>query len=250
MNGVSVKIETVFYATKGRTEVAMKRNNRVLILITILTCVLILFACKNISLNTYDAAKDTKSTTENGQDSGQTKEGNGQEALSTDAGQSGTEKSGTDNGSPDAKKAGSDQEEGEEDPTPTLIQPTANTELTIFTVNSDAEVKPATALIPVGTEITPQLIVDTVKEALAENSLMVGIESVTTKEDAVIVSFYSDQPPLADVGAGYEGAILDAIAQSLTDNLDDYNKVIYRVEGKAYVSGHVELGIDEVYLSD
>lgn len=226
----------------------MKRNNRVFLLITILTCVQILFACKNISLNTYDASKDTKKSTENGQDSGQTEDG--QTTLNVDAEQTGTDNSETDNSNPEEKQAGTDQNVTKEDPTPTLIQPTANKKLAIYTVNSDAEVEPATAMIPENTEITPQLIVDTVKDTLAENSLMVGIESVTTKGDAVIVSFYSDQPPLSDVGAGYEGAILDAIAQSLTDNLDGSNKIIYQVEGKAYVSGHVELGIDEVYLSD
>ena len=47
-----------------------------------------------------------------------------------------------------------------------------------------------------------------------------------------------DKAPLTNVGAGFEEAILNAIAQSIADNLDDYNKVIYRVEGGPYKSGH------------
>ena len=38
--------------------------------------------------------------------------------------------------------------------------------------------------------------------------------------------------------------------QSLTDNLDDYHKVIYQVEGRPYSSGHIELDVDEVYHED
>ena len=110
--------------------------------------------------------------------------------------------------------------------------------------------EPKTALIPNNEKITPELIVTTVVESMADQSLNVGIDSVTTKDDTVIVSFKSNQPPLVNVGAGIEASILDAIAQSLTENLKDYSKIIYRVDGKAYVSDHYELGINEVYLGD
>ena len=120
----------------------------------------------------------------------------------------------------------------------------------IYVVNNSTGLDPVTALVPADSEITPQLIVDTVVESMADQSLVVGIESVTTQDDVVIISFYSDQPPLSNVGSGLENAILDALAQSLTDNLDDYNKIIYRVEGNAYKSGHIELDIDEIYFED
>ncbi len=104
-------------------------------------------------------------------------------------------------------------------------------------------------MIPDDTEISAELIIDKVVEAMADKSLQIGIESVTTDADKIIVSFYSDQPPLANVGAGIELAILDAIGQSLIDNLPDYNKIIYQVEKGAYVSGHMVLGIDEAYFT-
>lgn len=135
-------------------------------------------------------------------------------------------------------------------PTPSVIQPTANKELSVFTVNIDSgDIQPITALVPEGSAITPELIVNTVVEAMEDQSIVVGIDSITTESDAIIVSFKSDKAPLDNVGAGYEVAILDAIAQSLIDNTD-YHKVIYRVEGKEYVSGHIQLGINEVYLGD
>lgn len=135
-------------------------------------------------------------------------------------------------------------------PTPTVIQPIENTELLIYVVNSSGDLVTVPALVPANEPITPRLIVDTVVDAMADQSLIIGIENVSTQDDAVIVSFYTDQPPLTNVGSGLEDAILHAIAQSLTHNLEDYHKVIYRVEGGPYVSGHIELELDEVYFED
>ncbi len=137
-----------------------------------------------------------------------------------------------------------------ETPTPTIIQPKENVELLIYVVNSNTLLDPVTALVPADSEITPELIVETVVDSMADQSLVIGVESVTKQDDTVIISFYSDKPPLSNVGSGLETAILDAFAQSLIENLDDYNKIIYRVEGGPYISGHIELGINEVYVED
>lgn len=137
------------------------------------------------------------------------------------------------------------------DITPTPIQPNANKDLLIYTVNSTtAEIEPVTALIPQDSQVTAKLIVDTVVESLADQSIIIEVDSVTTEDDKVIVSFDKDKAPYSDMGSGYEGAILDAIAQSLIDNLKDYNKVIYRIENQPYVSGAFEFGINEAYLGD
>ncbi len=136
-------------------------------------------------------------------------------------------------------------------PTPPDIQPTANVELPLFTVNIDTgEIEALTAIVPADAKITPELIVDKVVESMADRSIEVGIEEISTEGSAVVVSFYKNKAPLSEMGAAYEGAILDAIAQSLIDNLEEYNKVIYRAEGDSYVSGHFEFGINDVYLED
>ena len=136
-------------------------------------------------------------------------------------------------------------------PTPSDIQPTKNIELPLYTVNVDTgEIEAETALVPADTKITPDLIVEKVVESMADRSIEVGIEEVSYEGDTVIVSFFKDKAPLSEMGSGYEGAILDAIAQSLIDNLKQYKKVIYRAEGGAYISGHNELGINEVYLEE
>ncbi|HWT75516.1 MAG TPA: GerMN domain-containing protein [Mobilitalea sp.] len=134
-------------------------------------------------------------------------------------------------------------------PTPTAVQPTENMELPIYIVDAEnGDIVPVTPLIPKGSEVTPELIVDKVIESMADQSIIIGTKNVTTKDDAIIVNFDKDKTPYKNLGSGYEAAILDAIAQSLIDNLDTYNKVIYRVDDGPYVSGVFELGIDEVYF--
>jgi len=143
----------------------------------------------------------------------------------------------------ETKKAGSVSS------SPTPVQPNPTIDLQIYTVNgATAEIEPVTALIPQDAKITARLIVDTVVESLADQSIIVQIDSVTTENDKVIVSFKKDKAPYSDMGSGYEAAILDAIAQSLIDNLKEYKKVIYRIENKPYVSGVFEYGIDEPHL--
>ena len=134
-------------------------------------------------------------------------------------------------------------------PTP-AIQPAATADLSLYTVNMDTgATEPFTAAVAKDTEITPELIVDKVVEAMADRSLEVHVEYVRAEKDAIIVSFYTDKAPLSEGGIVYEGPILDAIAMSLIDNLKDYNKIIYRAEGKAYQSDHIELGINEPYMT-
>ncbi len=150
----------------------------------------------------------------------------------------------------DEDKTAADHEDEDNTPSPTAIQPAATVDLPLYTVDvNTGETEPITAAVPKDSEITPELIITNVVEAMADQSLNVGIESVSTEKDAIIVSFYKDKAPLNDIGSAYEGPILDAIAMSLIDNLTDYNKVIYRVEGKAYIGSHTELELNEPYLT-
>jgi len=212
----------------------MKRFNKKFMLITILSGTIMLSGCDKVHLNTFNASKDgsnpkVTATADNKQGDTDTKANN----KVTDS-------------SNDAKQA-----EVSDTPTPSVIQPVANRELPIYSINVETgDIEPATALIPEKEKITPDLIVNTVVESMADQSITVGIDSVTTKKDAVIVSFKGNQAPYKNMGAGFEGAILNAIAQSLIDNLKDYSKVIYRVDNEAYVSDHIVLGINEVYLGD
>jgi len=209
----------------------MGRSNKKYILILMLVGIFLLTGCDKFSFHIFNASNEEETVSPSEISSDNT-EGNEKVAadLTTDTDSVTTETT---------------------TPTPIPILPVANIDLPIYSVNVDTrEVETKTALIPEGSEITPELIVTTVVDAMADNNIMVGIENVTTEDDTVIVSFYKDKAPLAEEGSSYETAILNAIAQSLIDNLDDYHKVVYRVEGKAYISGHVELGINEIYFQD
>ncbi|NLZ82858.1 MAG: hypothetical protein GX915_04245 [Clostridiales bacterium] len=204
----------------------MKHINKKFILIGLLLAIFLLVGCDKIKFNTFNAGKDDQKNNLEQDDDQKMKE--------------------------DAKEDVKDTEKTDDTSIPVEpdIQPKANTPLLIYTIDSEkGEIEPVTAMIPDDTEITAQLIIDKVVEAMADKSLQIGIESVTAHADNVIVSFYSDQPPLANVGAGIELAILDAIGQSLIDNLPDCNKIIYQVEKEAYVSGHMVLDIDEAYFT-
>lgn len=127
----------------------------------------------------------------------------------------------------------------------------AQQELPIYTVDTQGgsgNIMPVTALVPGDSELTPEFIVDKVVESLADQSIKIGIDSVTTKKNAVIVSFIKKEAPYQNMGSEYEINILNAFAQSLIDNLKDCEKVIFRIEGKAYESGSLEYGIDEPYM--
>lgn len=209
----------------------MKRYKQNVILILILISIFYLTGCNSIRLKTN---KDT--------DQPNNKLENNEDITNIDAS--------VDDDTEDPDYTDDESKLDGDTPTPTVIQPIENIELLIYVVNSSTELDPVTALVPANSELTPELIVNTVVDSMADQSLAIGVESVTTQDDAVIISFYSDKPPLSNVGSGLEIAILDALAQSLTENLDDYHKIIYRVEGGPYKSGHIELEIDEVYFED
>lgn len=213
----------------------MKRPSKKFLLITLLVCIFMLVGCDKVKFGTYNASSE-----EDNQKATSEQEMNQEEEAKNN-------KSENDNGKSTTNIAPEKTETAT--PTPSDIKPKANLELPIYTLNPDkGEIEAATAMISESNEITAELIVNKVVESMADKSIVIGIENVTTEEDTIIVSFYSDQPPLTDVGAGIETAILDAIAQSLIDNLSEYNKVIYLVEGKAYTSGHIEMGVDEAYF--
>lgn len=130
------------------------------------------------------------------------------------------------------------------------VEPVQSKELPIYTIDIDSgDTVLVVSLISSEEEVTPELIIDKVIDAMEDISLLVGIYNIEEENDTIIVSFKSDMAPVENVGSGTEVAILDAIAQSLMENLDNYNKVIYRIEDEAYSTGHMELDFDEIYLS-
>ncbi len=199
----------------------MERFKSKFVLIIMLVGILLLTGCDNFKGNTNQASDEVTLTPEVSQNNQDT----------------------------ESKEKPNPSKEGSASITRAAQSPGVNKELSVYTVNADdGNLQPVIARVSDNNVITPELIVKTVVEAMADQSIMIGIDSVTTKDEAVIVSFQKDKAPYTNMGSGYETAILNAIAQSLIDNLDGYSKVIYRVEGKAYKSETLNMGINEVYM--
>jgi hypothetical protein len=122
-------------------------------------------------------------------------------------------------------------------------------EISIYTINDDTlESEPVT--VELEGELTAENVVFAAVKALEEHSLEIGIYSITTEEDTVIVSFQKDTAPLTGVGAGVEETILNCISDSLIDNIEGCKNVIFRCADGPYKSGHIEFELDEVYVSE
>jgi hypothetical protein len=131
------------------------------------------------------------------------------------------------------------------------VERAATKEVPIYSINQDTQsVESVVALVPQDSKVTPELILDLVTDSLADRLIMIGADTVNVQQDTVIVSFKSDQQPVVNTDSSLEKAILDAIAQSLVDNLKDYPKVIFRIKGQAYKSDHYSFGLNEVYLDN
>lgn len=125
-------------------------------------------------------------------------------------------------------------------------EPTKN--LPIYCLQEESlEREPVIAIIPEDTAIDAEFVVKTVVDAFEERSILIGIDSVISKEDTVIVNFKKDEIPITNVGTSAESGILDSISMSLLDNVKSCQKVIFRIEGEAYETGHMLFGIDEPY---
>lgn len=125
----------------------------------------------------------------------------------------------------------------------------ATTEVEIYGINEESlESEPAHATI--SGEITPEAIVMAVVDDYKAKSIDIGIYEVKQEDNKVIVSFENGKAPLADVGSDVEETILNCISDSLMDNLDFCEAVIFRKENESYESGHFAFDFDEVYASE
>ena len=129
------------------------------------------------------------------------------------------------------------------------ILPPQMKELPMYSVDgSTSEVKATVQLIPMDSEVTADLIVQLFVDDLADNSYTIGLKSVKEEGNYIVVNFEKDLPPVSGVNKESEVAILDAIAQSIIDNLVDCKGVVYRVDDKSYVSDNFIFDYEYIYL--
>ncbi len=228
----------------------MKGLNRKFILIILLIGIILMTGCDKINFRTFDASEG-ETTSEVIIKQENTEDETNKKSDQTNTSKTDSTTTGT---ATDEESTTMEETSGlaaSPSPTPVAIQPTANTDLSVYTVDPETgDVKPVVAMISTDSEINPSLIVETVLESLADQSIIVGVKDVTTEDNKIIVNFDKELTPYNNMGSGYEAAILNAIAQSLIDNSKVHSKVIYRVDDKAYESGVFSFGINEVYMGD
>lgn len=122
-------------------------------------------------------------------------------------------------------------------------------ELQIYTLSADLEnVEAVTALVSAEGDLTPEIIIEVVLEAMADAAYFVEVTGISIEDDMIVVDFCKEAPPVTNTNHAVENAILDAIGQSLLDNLPAYNRISYSVEGDAYQTKNIELALGESYI--
>lgn len=141
-------------------------------------------------------------------------------------------------------------EQAETGPTAAPEQPKQKTmeTLAIYSINSDTM-----TLIPVSVkkdtmELSPYNVACLVLRNLSEDDII--LKNVYQKDKRVIVSFGAEGKPLKNCGPKMETLILEAFANSLLDNVENCEQVVFQCEGKEYKSSQYSFGKNEVFASD
>lgn len=107
----------------------------------------------------------------------------------------------------------------------------------------------STSMISDVTEVTPMLIADMIIDSLNDESLTLGVISAELSGETCIVDFDDSIRAYAD-NPDFEDAILDAIAQSILDNVEDCNSIVYRIMGKEYITENNSFSLNYVYMDN
>ena len=94
--------------------------------------------------------------------------------------------------------------------------------------------------------ITPEFIVNKVIENLTDS---VVVTEISIEKKKMTITFDSKKAPLVGCTEENETLILDCISNSILDNINYVDSIIFDTEKGAYKSNHLELGKNEIYSS-
>lgn len=92
-------------------------------------------------------------------------------------------------------------------------------------------------------------LVDALNETFASGDYKISLNSVEEKDGILYIDFADGSIPLAGVGSSEETACLKSIAETFLNSWPEAKSVCFSVDGGPYVSGHLELGANEVFLT-
>ena len=124
-------------------------------------------------------------------------------------------------------------------------------ELYFYTVNPDTLETEAVSVV-VKSDFTddPNNLMILIADSLEDSGYEIGISGAEIEGENVVVDFFSGMCPVTGLTEEEEKAVLDAIAQSLLDNLAEQNGVVFRVMGEAYESDNFSFGQYYVYMKN
>ena len=119
--------------------------------------------------------------------------------------------------------------------------------ITIYSINSDTM-----NLIPVSVKKeSDSNSITYICSLVKENINIKNLEPTecTMSADKGIISFSSQGKPIKKCSEKMEKMILECFANSVLDNVEGCEQVIFRMDGKAYQSPNLSFGKNEVYAS-
>lgn len=92
-------------------------------------------------------------------------------------------------------------------------------------------------------------LVKALNDTFASGEYQISLNSVEEKDGGLYIDFADGSIPLAGVGSSEETACLKSIAETFLNGYPNAKRVYFSVDGGPYVSGHLELGLDEAFLA-
>jgi len=125
---------------------------------------------------------------------------------------------------------------------------TSVTKLGYYSVDSSGRIIRATSLVSESKEITPELIIGYVTDSLEDESIVLKVDSISIEGKTCVISFDDSIRTVASEGIKLETAVLDAISQSILDNIDSVDAMCFRINNEAYSTTNLKFSIDSVYM--
>ncbi len=123
--------------------------------------------------------------------------------------------------------------------------------LMIYSVNATSEsVINKTIMLDENTDVTPELIIDYITEGLKDESVKLSFAGIEYNNGRCIVDFDDSIISIAKTSANLEDAVLDAIAQSVLDNVKGCMEIVYRINGQKYSTANRTFDLDYVYMDN
>ena len=124
-------------------------------------------------------------------------------------------------------------------------------EVFYYTVNPDTyETEAVSSVIKSDVANNPQMLISLIADSLEDAGYEVGIQSAALNGENVVVDFVANTCPVTGLMEEEEKAVLDAIAQSLLDNLAEQSGVVFQIMGDAYESDNFSFGPNYVYMKN